>query len=79
LLNSISVDDVSVNPETKRHVRIELKVKDSTTANIAVTIPQTVGELDVNTPKEDVGNDVFNSGRSTSDEHFVNVLTEWMK
>ena len=75
MLNSCRVDDVIVNPETKRHVRIEFEVEDSTTRHVGVTIPQTVAELDVNTSEEDVGDDVIDCVRSASDEH-VNVLSE---
>ena len=69
MLNSCRVDDVIVYPETKRHVRIKFEVEDSTTRHVGVAVPQTVAKLDVYTSKEDVGDDVVNSGRSTSDEH----------
>ena len=77
MLNSCGVDDVIVNPETKRHVRIEFEVKDSTTRHVGVTLTQTVAELYVNTTKENVGDDVVDSVRSASDEHVNVLVNEW--
>ena len=68
-LNSCTVDDVIVHPETERHVRIALKVEDSTTRHVGVTIPVSVCKLDVNTPQQKIGNDVVDSVGRTSDEH----------
>ena len=65
---------VSINPEAERHIRVEDKVEDSTTANVAVLIHQTVGELNKDNTRNRVDFDGTDSVRRTvSDgkEHVV--------
>ena len=59
-LNLRAVNDVLVNPETQRHVGIELQVKHRTTRDIGIAVPVTRCEADVTTTKENIGNDVIN-------------------
>ena len=76
--HSAIVVTVSVNPETKRHVRIAHQVKDSTAANVGVLVAVTVAVLNKRNAKNRRHLDVCDSVRRTvsdAEEH-VNVLSE---
>ena len=75
---TLRLDAVSVNPETKRHVRIAHQVDDSTTANVGVFVAVTVAILNKHNAKDRRNGDVVDSVRSaeSGEEHVVNVLSE---
>ena len=71
-LNTRVINDVFVNPETERHVGIQHKVKDRTTADIGIAIPVTRCELDVSTTECKISDDVINGVGGLSVNHVVN-------
>lgn len=61
---TLSVHTVLVNPETQRHVGIQKKVGDSTTANIGVLIAASTVERNVNNTSQRIGSHEVHSVRS---------------
>jgi hypothetical protein len=73
--NTLGVDAVLVNPETKAHVRIHEQVSDSTTANVSVLVAVAVVELNKCNAKDRRDLQVSNGVRGTTsdvEEHVVN-------
>lgn len=74
---TVSVDTVSVHPETQAHVRVSKQVKDSTTANVGVLVATSTVKGDVYYTSERISSHEVDSIRRTngsgSVEHVVNV------
>ena len=66
--NTLGVDAVLVNPETKAHVRIHEQVSDSTTANVSVFVSIAVGKLNQCNAKDRRDLQVSNSVRGTTSD-----------
>ena len=75
---TLGSDAVSVNPETKRDVRLHHEVSDSTTADVGVLVAVTVAILNKHNAKDRRNGDVVDSvrGAESGEEHVVNVLSE---